>query len=33
LLYWYAMVPAHLFLFRRMTLAMVRRAEEGTAQS
>ena len=33
LLYWYAMVPAHLFLFRRMTLAMVRRAEVGAAQS
>jgi uncharacterized protein YbjT (DUF2867 family) len=29
LLYWYAMVPAHLFLFRRMTRAMVRRAERG----
>jgi len=27
LLYWYAMVPAHLFLFRAMTRAMVRRAE------
>jgi uncharacterized protein YbjT (DUF2867 family) len=29
LLYWYAMVPAHLFLFRVMTRAMVRRAERG----
>jgi len=28
LLYWYAMVPAHLFLFRRMTRAMVERAEQ-----
>jgi hypothetical protein len=28
LLYWYAMIPAHLFLFRRMTAAMVRRAAE-----
>jgi uncharacterized protein YbjT (DUF2867 family) len=27
LLYWYAMIPAHLFLFRVMTRAMVRRAE------
>ena len=27
LLYWYAMIPAHLFLFRRMTRAMVARAE------
>ena len=27
LLYWYAMVPAHLFLFRAMTRAIVRRAE------
>jgi uncharacterized protein YbjT (DUF2867 family) len=33
LLYWYAMVPAHLFLFRRMTRAMVRRAEAGAVQS
>ena len=33
LLYWYAMVPAHLFLFRRMTRVMVRRAEQGAAQS
>ncbi len=28
LLYWYAMIPAHLFLFRRMTRAMVARAEQ-----
>ena len=28
LLYWYAMFPAHLFLFRAMTRAMVRRAEQ-----
>ncbi len=27
LLYWYAMIPAHLFLFRRMTRAMAERAE------
>jgi len=27
LLYWYALVPAHLFLFRAMTAAMARRAE------
>jgi uncharacterized protein YbjT (DUF2867 family) len=27
LLYWYALVPAHLFLFRGMTAAMARRAE------
>ena len=27
LLYWYALVPAHLFIFRGMTRAMVRRAE------
>jgi uncharacterized protein YbjT (DUF2867 family) len=33
LLYWYAMIPAHLFLFRWMTRAMVRRAEQGAAQS
>jgi uncharacterized protein YbjT (DUF2867 family) len=30
LLYWYAMIPAHLFLFRAMTRAMVRRAEAST---
>jgi uncharacterized protein YbjT (DUF2867 family) len=33
LLYWYAMVPAHLFLFRRMTRAMVRCAERSAAPS
>jgi len=33
LLYWYAMVPAHLFLFRRMTRAMVRRAEQRAART
>jgi hypothetical protein len=27
LLYWYAFVPAHLFIFRAMTRAMLRRAE------
>jgi uncharacterized protein YbjT (DUF2867 family) len=27
LLYWYALVPAHLVVFRRMTAAMMRRAE------
>jgi len=27
LLYWYALAPAHLFIFRRMTRAMLRRAE------
>ena len=27
LLYWYAMVPAHLYLFRGMTAAVARRAE------
>ena len=27
LLYWYALAPAHLFIFRRMTRAMMRRAE------
>jgi len=31
LLYWYAMAPAHLFLFRRMTRAMLRRAEQFDA--
>jgi Protein of unknown function (DUF2867) len=30
LLYWYAMIPAHLFLFRMMTRAMVARAEQGS---
>jgi hypothetical protein len=28
LLYWYAMIPAHLFLFRKMTQAMVDRAKQ-----
>jgi uncharacterized protein YbjT (DUF2867 family) len=28
LLYWYALAPAHLFIFRRMTQAMLRRAEQ-----
>ncbi len=28
LLYWYALAPAHLFIFRRMTRAMMRRAEQ-----
>jgi Protein of unknown function (DUF2867) len=28
LLYWYAMVPAHLFIFRAMSRAMMRRAEQ-----
>jgi hypothetical protein len=27
LLYWYALVPAHLFIFDRMTRAIARRAE------
>ena len=27
LLYWYALVPAHLFIFRGMTAAIARRAE------
>jgi hypothetical protein len=27
LLYWYALVPAHLFLFRRFTRVMAQRAE------
>jgi hypothetical protein len=33
LLYWWALVPAHLFIFRGMTAAMARRAEalQGTA--
>lgn len=31
LLYWYALVPAHLFLFRGMTAAMARRAEAITS--
>jgi uncharacterized protein YbjT (DUF2867 family) len=29
LLYWYAMVPAHLVLFRRMSRAMLQRAQAG----
>ena len=36
LLYWYALVPAHLFIFDRMTLAIARRAEaleEGAAEA
>ena len=28
LLYWYALAPAHLFIFRRMTSAMMRRAHD-----
>lgn len=32
LLYWYAMVPAHLFIFRLMTRAMLRRAANAQAQ-
>ena len=31
LLYWYALVPAHLFIFRLMTRAMLRRAALGKA--
>ena len=31
LLYWYALIPAHLFLFRRMSRAMLRRAERFDA--
>jgi uncharacterized protein YbjT (DUF2867 family) len=31
LLYWYALVPAHLFIFRGMTRAIVRRAEAADA--
>ena len=33
LLYWYAMIPAHLFLFRVMTRSMVRLAEAAGADS
>jgi hypothetical protein len=33
LLYWYALVPAHLFIFRAMAQAMLRRAEQIDAQS
>ncbi len=29
LLYWYALAPAHLFIFRRMTRAMLRRAAQS----
>lgn len=32
LLYWYALAPAHLFIFRRMTRAMLRRAEQFDAE-
>lgn len=32
LLYWYALAPAHLFIFRRMTRAMLRRAAQVQAQ-
>lgn len=32
LLYWYAMVPAHLFIFRGMSAAMARRAEALAAR-
>jgi uncharacterized protein YbjT (DUF2867 family) len=32
LLYWYALVPAHLFIFRLMTRAMLRRAADAQAQ-
>jgi uncharacterized protein YbjT (DUF2867 family) len=32
LLYWYALAPAHLFIFRRMTRAMMRRAEALDAE-
>jgi len=33
LLYWYALAPAHLFIFRRMSRAMLRRAEQLDADS
>ena len=33
LLYWYALAPAHLFIFRRMTRAMLRRAEQFDAEA
>jgi uncharacterized protein YbjT (DUF2867 family) len=33
LLYWYALVPAHLFIFRGMTAAMMRKAERLDAGS
>jgi uncharacterized protein YbjT (DUF2867 family) len=32
LLYWYALAPAHLFIFRRMTRTMLRRAEQIDAE-
>jgi len=32
LLYWYTLAPAHLFIFRRMTRAMLERAEEVDAE-
>ena len=32
LLYWFALAPAHLFIFRKMTRAMLRRAEQLDAQ-
>ncbi len=32
LLYWYALVPAHVFIFRWMTRAMVRRAQQIDAE-
>jgi uncharacterized protein YbjT (DUF2867 family) len=32
LLYWYALVPAHLFIFRAMTAAMMRRAAQIDAE-
>jgi hypothetical protein len=32
LLYWYSLVPAHLFIFRAMTRAMLRRAARIDAQ-
>ena len=31
LLYWYALVPAHLFIFKGMTREIARRAEQGAA--
>lgn len=31
LAYWYALVPAHLFVFKGMTAAIARRAEQGAA--
>jgi len=33
LLYWYALAPAHLFIFRRMSRAMLRRAEQCDASA